>query len=176
MGVFLAAALLLSFERLAYLWIWHRPDQFRALAAHAPLDRVGSPVDLLQLLFLGFKAIQAAVFVAWCWWWGCGDLWAGDADSTPRVLGAALLVVGQALNLSVFRKLGRVGVFYGNRLGYDVPWCRGFPFSVLRHPQYTGAVLSIWGFFLVMRFPHADWFWLPALETLYYAAGARLER
>jgi hypothetical protein len=27
-----------------------------------------------------------------------------------------------------------------------------------------------------MRFPHADWFMLPALETVYYVVGAHLER
>ena len=43
-------------------------------------------------------------------------------------------------------------------------------------PQYVGTVLSIWGFFLVMRFPHDDWLVLPVLETIYYTLGARLER
>ena len=45
-----------------------------------------------------------------------------------------------------------------------------------KHPQYTGALLSIWGFFLVMRFPHDDWYILPALETVYYVLGAYFER
>jgi hypothetical protein len=37
-------------------------------------------------------------------------------------------------------------------------------------------VLSIWGFFLLMRFPHGDWYVIPALESVYYLAGAYLER
>ena len=69
-----------------------------------------------------------------------------------------------------------VGAFYGERFGYEVPWCRKFPFSWFKHPQYTGALLSIWGFFLVMRFPHDDWYMLPALETVYYVLGAYFER
>jgi len=32
------------------------------------------------------------------------------------------------------------------------------------------------GVFVVMRFPKDDWFVLPALETLYYVLGARLEQ
>ena len=36
--------------------------------------------------------------------------------------------------------------------------------------------MSIWGFFLIMRFPHGDWFVLPALETVYYALGAYYEQ
>jgi phosphatidyl-N-methylethanolamine N-methyltransferase len=67
-------------------------------------------------------------------------------------------------------------VFYGDKFGYEVCWCRKFPFSLLKHPQYVGALLSIWGFFLAMRFPHEDWYILPALETVYYSLGAYFER
>ena len=91
-------------------------------------------------------------------------------------LGGALLVVGQILNVSVFYRLGKVGVFYGNKLGYEIPWCRAFPFSVLKHPQYVGTLLSIWGFFLIMRFPHDDWYLLPTVETMYYVLGAYFEQ
>jgi hypothetical protein len=47
---------------------------------------------------------------------------------------------------------------------------------VLRHPQYVGTVLAIWGLFLAVRFPHDDWYVLPVLETVYYAAGAYFEQ
>ncbi len=91
-------------------------------------------------------------------------------------LGGALIVTGQVLNVSVFYRLGEVGVFYGNRFGYQIPWCNEFPFSLLKHPQYVGTLLSIWGFFLAMRFPHPDWCVLPMLETAYYSLGAYLEQ
>ena len=58
-----------------------------------------------------------------------------------------LIAIGQILNVGVFMQLGKIGVFYGNRLGYQVPWCRSFPFSLIPHPQYVGATLSIWGSF-----------------------------
>jgi len=86
------------------------------------------------------------------------------------------LIGGQILNISVFYRLGKVGVFYGNKFGYPTSWVRKFPFSCLRHPQYIGALLSIWGFFLVMRSPQDDWYILPALETLYYVLGAYWEQ
>src|SRR5262245_34427204 len=72
-------------------------------------------------------------------------------------LGLALIAGGQTLNLSVFYRLGKVGVFYGDRFGHQVPWCQGVPFSLFKHPQYAGT-LPIWGFFLVVRFPHDDWY------------------
>lgn len=99
-----------------------------------------------------------------------------DGKAWSVALGLGLVLLGQLLNGGVFYRLGEIGVFYGNKFGYQVPWCREFPFSVFRHPQYAGALLSIWGFFLIMRFPHRDWYWLPVVETLYYAIGARLEQ
>ena len=57
----------------------------------------------------------------------------------------------------------------------EVAWVRGLPFSLLKHPHYVGTLLSIWGFFVLMRFPHGDWIVLPLLETAYYAIGAYYE-
>ncbi len=168
------AAGLLSLERLLYVWVWHRPTRFGALSQRVAPHT--DPVDALHALFWLCKVLQAAVFLGWCTSWGSSDPWPPRAGAPALAAGASLLLAGQLLNLSVFYRLGRVGVFYGNRLGHPVPWCRRFPFSVLKHPQYVGTVLSIWGFFVILRFPHADWFVLPALETAYYAAGAYLEQ
>ena len=90
-------------------------------------------------------------------------------------MGGVLIALGQLLNLGMFVQLGKIGVFYGNKLCYQVPRCQGFPFSLLRHPQYVGAVLSVWGFFMTTRFPYDDWFILPVLQTGYYVLGAYLE-
>jgi methylene-fatty-acyl-phospholipid synthase len=171
----LILALALGLERLTYAWVWHRPAAFRALSARAPFPAWQSPVDALQYLFWGFKALQVTIFLAWCWLFGDGSLRLGS-PGVVTVLGVALVGLGQFLNLSVFQRLGKTGVFYGNRFGYAVPWCNRFPFSVLRHPQYVGTLLSIWGFFVAMRFPHPDWVVLPLLETAYYTAGSFVER
>ena len=93
-----------------------------------------------------------------------------------RRTAVALLAAGQLLNVTVFHRLGTTGVFYGNRFGFEVQWCRAFPYSWLEHPQYVGAILSIWGCFAIMRYPQPDWYVLPALESLYYALAARFER
>ena len=99
----------------------------------------------------------------------------GD-DPRGLALGAAPIGAGQCLNFAVFHRSGAVGVFYGSRFGRAVPWVCGFPFSVLAHPQYVGAVAAIWGLFLATRFPHPDWIAFSLLETIYYAVGARLGR
>lgn len=175
--VLFAAAVLLSFERICYLWIWRSPEHFRRWCTKPALGTVAAgPVEILQSIFWFFKVLQCLVFVGWCWIYNQGSLQPASAAAFNLAFGAALIVAGQILNLSVFYRLGKVGVFYGNKLGYKVPWSRKFPFSCLEHPQYLGALLSIWGFFLLMRFPYDDWYLIPVVETFYYGLGAYLER
>lgn len=171
--VVVTAVVLLAIERAAYVWIWRSPEQFGSLCAR--LGRGIDPVGGLHQLFRVFKVVQIGVFVGWCFWWGDGQLrWPGP-DALPVAGGVLMMGVGQVLNLAVFRRLGRVGVFYGARFGHEVPWCTSFPFSVMRHPQYIGTLLSIWGFFLLARYPAPDWLILPLLESVYYGLGARFE-
>ena len=56
----------------------------------------------------------------------------------------ALWLNWQVLNLAVYQLLGSKGVYYGAKFGKKVSWHRGFPFNIVRHPQYVGAVLTIW--------------------------------
>jgi len=167
------AAVALAAERACYVWIARAPASFRAWCARPALAWLGDPVDVVEILFCAFKVLQAAVFAAWGWAHGGPEL-----TRSRWALGVALVLVvaGQILNVSVFYRLGRIGVFFGDRFGHRLPWCRAFPFSVLSHPQYVGAVATIWGLFLALRFPHPDWSALPLLETVYYAVGAALER
>ena len=172
----LPAALLLSLERLTYAYVAHRPEAFRARCRGPVLSALGDdPVTVVHKLFYVFKGIQTVVFLGWCSAFG-GTLVPWPA-ATPlgATLGALLIAAGSGLSLVVFRLLGPTGVFYGRELGYEVPWIRGLPFSVVPHPQYVGTVMTIWGFFLIMRFPHPDWWVLPVLETLFYLLGSRYE-
>lgn len=172
----LVAAGALSIERICYAWVWHDPEAFRRWCTKPVVALFGEPVDVLRNLFLCFKTVQLAVFVGWCYIHGDGTVIHPAEDGVWIAVGGTLIVFGQLLNLGVFVQLGKIGVFYGNKLGYQVPWCNGFPFSLMPHPQYAGAVLSIWGFFLTTRFPHDDWYILPVLQTSYYLAGAYLEQ
>jgi len=171
----LGVAAALGLERACYVWIARAPGAFRRWCAQAPLARFGEPLVILRTLFYGFKVFQLSLFAGWCYLYGEGSLVPAARGLIPLGLGGTLIVVGQVLNWSVFYRLGTVGVFFGDRLGHEVRWSRGFPFSVLSHPQYVGTVLSIWGLFLIMRFPHDDWSLLPAIETVYYVVGAWLE-
>jgi methylene-fatty-acyl-phospholipid synthase len=169
------AAVLLAMERACYVRIARAPEAFRRMCARPWMAGLGSPVTIVAALFGGFKVVQVAVFLGWCHVHGDGRLVPAD-PLTGVLLGAvALIAGGQVLVLSVFYRLGVIGVFFGDRLGHEVARCRAFPFSWFAHPQYVGTVLTSWGVFLAMRFPHPDWYVLPALETVYYVVGARLE-
>jgi methylene-fatty-acyl-phospholipid synthase len=165
------SAVLLSVERLGYAWIARHPAAFSEATARWFRD----PVDAVGVIFLACKLLQLGVFAWWCYVFGDGRLWPGSRGVVVTAAAAALLLVGQTLNLAAFYRLGARGVFYGSQFRRVLPRARAFPYSWLAHPQYVGTVLSIWAFFLFMRFPHADWMVLPALETVYYAIGARLE-
>jgi methylene-fatty-acyl-phospholipid synthase len=174
--VFLMAAALLRLERICYVWVWRSPESFRACCDRPVVASFGEPVAVLQKLFYCFKGVQFAVFFGWCYVHGQGSSWSFHESGLSLALGGALLIAGQILNFSVFRRLGKIGVFYGNKFGHEIPWCREFPFSLLKHPQYVGTVFSIWGFFVAIRFPHDDWYLLPLLETVYYVWGAYFEQ
>lgn len=170
--IFWISAAALSLERIAYVAIWRRPAGFRRLCdAWWPGT---APVDVLARLFVAFKVLQFLVFAGWWIAHGHGLRPAADGPA-PLILGLLMIVAGQILNVAVFVRLGRVGVFYGSRLGQAVMWHAGFPFSWFRHPQYVGTVITIWGAFIAMRYPAPDWSVIPALETLYYAIGAFFE-
>jgi phosphatidyl-N-methylethanolamine N-methyltransferase len=174
--IFPAAAVLLSLERIAYLWVCRRPESFRTLCERGIGRHLGEPVAVLRRLFYLFKTVQISVFLAWCYHFGHGSFVFVRQNILPLAVGVMLIGAGQTLNFWVFYRLGTIGVFYGNRFGYEIQWCRQFPFSLLDHPQYLGALVSIWGLFIAIRFPQPDWYLLPLLETVYYGVGARLER
>merc|ERR1719163_2779475 len=88
---------------------------------------------------IGTSGVNAALDAAraspaWCWW-----------------ILALYLIIGQGLNAAIYAAIGNDGVYYGFKLGRPVPWCTGFPFNVgLRHPQYVGVVLTLWGALTVL--------------------------
>ena len=170
-----ACAALLALERVCYAWAWFHTRSFRAFCAAGPMSSIGEPPEVLERLFYGFKLLQVSVFIVWCLVHGDGQLWPIHSPPAAVALGALVLTIGQTLNLLVFSRLGRSGVFYGCRFGRNVPWVEEFPFSLIKHPQYVGAVLSIWGLFLILRFPADDWAVLPLVQTVYYVIGAHCE-
>ena len=66
------------------------------------------------------------------------------------MLGSLFIAYGQRLNYLVYKKLGVIGVYYGNLLGYNLRWVTTYPFDQFKNPQYTGAMISLLGVFSII--------------------------
>lgn len=154
----LLAAGALSVERICYVWVWNSPQSFLMFCSHPLIARCGEPVDVLRNLFICFKILQLSVFMGWCYIHGHGLIRHAGEEAIWMGVGGVLIAIGQLLNAAVFVRLGKVGVFYGNRLGITLfgakdcpspcsgipstlePYCRSGGFSsVCDSPTMTGS-------------------------------------
>ena len=174
MEVLPCAVVLLSLERFFYIWLCREPEHFAAWCRIPWSGRPFDPVLAVEVLFYFFKAVQLVVIIWWCFAFA-GRVFPVTAGPLEITVGALLLAFGQLLSLAAFHRLGRIGVFYGGQFGWPVKWQHGFPFSWFQHPQYVGAVASMWGTMLILRYPAPDWVVVPAIVTVYYWLGSRLE-
>mmetsp|Transcript_104995 Transcript_104995/g.306767 ORF Transcript_104995/g.306767 Transcript_104995/m.306767 type:complete len:230 (-) Transcript_104995:149-838(-) len=173
----------ISLNYFMHGFIWNCPKQFSELCGKSPLQALGDhPVDvfaklevvakLVQLvsiaLFLGrsgLAAVLEALAGAPFWCWGVLGLY---------------VALGQVLNFAMYVAIGNAGVYYGFKYGREVPWCYGFPFNAgLRHPQYVGVVLTLWGGLLVLLCPALVQLGLPQAVLLWgfmYAVMSAMEQ
>lgn len=172
----ISALILLSFERLFYIFAWYFPENIKKIQSTRLFAKAESPTDVVKYFFYLFKLLQMSVFAGWWYYFSDGTWTLSGFFGVTAFLATLAIIAGQILNFAVFVKLGDTAVFYGNRFGYKIKWQDGFPFNLISHPQYVGTVVSIWGVFALMRFPNDDWWIVPLIETVYYAAGARLEQ
>lgn len=109
-----------------YYTLWNYPKRWQKLVA--PRD----PVDAMSLVGLVEKVVI----------WSCAFFNSDFRFQTYAwpVYGVALLLVafGQLLNAQVYEKLGKVGVYYGNRFGRKTSWITTWPYSHIPDPQYVG--------------------------------------
>lgn len=121
-------AVLLPF--LYYWYLYRYPSRWvtRCGPNVDPSVRMAQVSSLLKLLQIAAVASQS--------------VW-----RTPPWYCLAAIITGQFLNLRVYQLLGTTGVYYGSRFGAAprVPWVTAFPFSVVKHPQYVGAILTLLG-------------------------------
>jgi len=145
--------LAISFNYVMHGFIWHRSAHFAALC-RGPLSILGNdPVEVFSNLEVLAKLIQAAALALLLGSAGVSAAMASVA-SAPWWCWATLFFLvgaGQGLNFATYAAIGKAGVYYGFKFGRTVPWCHGFPFNTgLRHPQYLGVVLTLWGGLLLL--------------------------
>mgnify|MGYP002629642770 FL=1 len=105
-------------------------------------------VEVFESLAWLLKLVQFTAVASWLAIRGAtmkGVVGLAAAEPLLAVGGVGLMVVGQVLNAGIYRAIGHKGVYYGFKLGHTIPWVDGFPFTVVRHPQYVGSVATVVG-------------------------------
>eukprot|EP00747_Dinoflagellata_sp_TGD_P164780 gnl/TRDRNA2_/TRDRNA2_185177_c0_seq1.p1 gnl/TRDRNA2_/TRDRNA2_185177_c0~~gnl/TRDRNA2_/TRDRNA2_185177_c0_seq1.p1 ORF type:complete len:234 (+),score=48.22 gnl/TRDRNA2_/TRDRNA2_185177_c0_seq1:77-703(+) len=179
----LVAFVLLGIERFLYGYIYHFPESFKK-NCDGPLKPLlthgeGNYWEVAKLLGIFIKVFQFGVIIY--------DLCAVRSfmrEPAPLfsydllLLGAALLGVGQTLNAAVFNAIGAIGVYYGNELGYKVPWCDAFPYNKgIPDPQYWGVVCTVWGAYLCIgptRNIFSQYYIVAWYELFWYVCSMKL--
>mmetsp|Transcript_4450 Transcript_4450/g.5452 ORF Transcript_4450/g.5452 Transcript_4450/m.5452 type:complete len:149 (+) Transcript_4450:99-545(+) len=88
------------------------------------------------------------------------------------ILGAVLILIGQGLNIAVFKALKPIGVYYGYEFGYNVPMVSGFPYNIgISDPQYWGVLCCVWGIYLIAGVTS---YIVPLLETFWYMMSMKV--
>ncbi|CAK0786537.1 hypothetical protein CVIRNUC_009750 [Coccomyxa viridis] len=127
---------------LLYAFVWFLPALWRQVFS--------KPVRAFQTSATVLKVLQVVILLRWYSVKSQHEGLKGlNLMKVPMgQWGAFFLCVflGQVLNIAVYRVLGEKGVYYGSRLGKKVAWHKEFPFNLVSHPQYVGAVLTITGF------------------------------
>ena len=176
---------LLALPNAIYIWLWILPGAWINTTKRAtpifggswPSDKTSQgdkACQYLAVLAHTIKMIQAACVVAWFRLYSPDSLTVSSVLAQPAwrlVLGVAGVAFGQCLNVAIYAAIGRNGVYYGSRLGAPLgPWCSGFPFNIPvvgRHPQYTGALLSLWGGVLLTSDDSATAAGFPTIAVLW---------
>ena len=97
-----------------------------------------------------------------------------DGPSVDTMTASLLFVAGLWLQTLVYRKIGACGVYYGFKMGVDVPWCTEFPFNALRHPQYVSASTLFGGLLLAMGWRESS-IVLLCFQLWLYSVTAKME-
>ena len=146
------------------------------LMLFAALVALAKGVQQLGLIAVVGHAVAPADVAAWPRALLGAVLSAGGRRWT---VAAVLFVAGQALNLGIYRAIGKDGVYYGFKLGRPVPWSTAFPFNLgFRHPQSVGGILCQLGVLITLANQAALAAGLPALAVWWlslYAATAWME-
>ena len=129
-------------EHFFYAWIWLHAKSFLSIMVGKAdrFERVHHILITCKILQFGGAAFGLHPFAAV----------PALSESTMALL--ALLGLGQFLNFSVYRAIGKKGVYYGYKLGAKIPWVTSFPYNVpyLAHPQYLGAVASYSSIYMLL--------------------------
>ena len=145
--------LAITLSSILYTIIWLRPAVFLSFC-HS-LGASLKPTRIMALLAHVLKLLQFGLIAYRLWDTGFNfTTYVDKALASPTVLATRLVgfvlgCLGQFLNVSVYSALGEAGVYYGTKLGENIPWQTGWPYSHIRDPQYVGSICSVAALYLL---------------------------
>lgn len=164
----------LILEHIGYSIVVRYPRQVK--------QYVGRPTEVLHLFLLSQKCLQCCAIFWFGWRHRAEFVLRSDVTTSEIWTGIGAICVGQVLNLSVYRAIGRKGVYYGAQFGHDLPFVTTFPYNWMTHPQYLGALLTWYGaIYLVYAttvhtvFTASVCYGLFMVQTVNYWAMAKVE-
>eukprot|EP00948_MAST-09A_sp_MAST-9A-sp1_P001529 g1529.t1 len=168
--------LVLSTPHTFYALTWTQPATFSRIVRSLKLGR---PIDVFAH---GVHLIKLLQFTVLAYYYYTKLIEYGEFPTFHPIrstIGIVCLLFGQYLNYSIYAAIGFNGVYYGCRLLPEepVPWCSGFPFNTVSHPQYVGAALSVMGgiFLAVTPKLQIEFYSLAIVWASYYVTSAKIE-
>lgn len=158
-----------------YPFIWYFPNVWRKLFGDVHCVRVFGLLVFMQ------KILLLCVFTKF-WVWPNLDSIKNLYLSENNMYSFSLLLVIPAiawaawLQSLVYKQIGNDGVYYGFKMGKEVPWCTEFPFnsSYLRHPQYISA-FTVSACCLIALGPQWEYLLFGAFQFWAYTVTAVME-
>jgi hypothetical protein len=145
---FWLTTLCLSTPHVLYFLVWTRAERWKPY-----FQRFGEPYQVFAKIAHFLKLFQICCFSLWYFgwdWFNLDHLLSAPASfisfltmkTLPELLCCFQLIgYGQWFNIAVYNAIGEAGVYYGVRLGKEIPWCFSFPFNAIPHAQYFGSVV-----------------------------------
>ena len=152
-------------SHILYSFVWINPTKFKNYSKQVKCK----PVDLLAYTAISLKLLQLAILVSLL-----QNLVIVLGSPILALLKLVLLITGQTLNMAVYNKLGNIGVYYGNRLGYRTKWINTFPFNVVDNPQYVGTSMTLTS--VIWLYPYHDVVIICSFWIFLYFVTSKIEK
>lgn len=129
---------IVSLPHLLYLWVLTHSKSTIAVAKIFHSE----PVDWFANVALFLNVLQIGSIVLWAVPSGrfTGSSLYENITALRLVLGIAMWGVGLVFKTTIFKAIGKRGVYYGSKFGHQIPWVDGFPFSVTGAPAATKCI------------------------------------
>ena len=129
-----------SLSHILYFYVWNFTDSYIKISYYLQT----TPLFLITFISIIQKSLQYSIIINY----SIKNKTLIPYIENFNIINFLLIIIGQILNFAVYYKIGIIGVYYGNKFGYNLPWISTFPFNIrLKNPQYIGCILTLIGMY-----------------------------